>query len=72
MSEVPENPIVVIWELESEMVREPLDIAPFFVEFLFTVGEFALDVFLEVAVSVSFIFKVCSKGQWGGSDDGDF
>ena len=72
MSEVPENPIVVIWELESEMVREPLDIVPFFIEFLFAAGEFVLDVFLEVAVGVSFIFKVCSKGLGGGSDDGDF
>ena len=72
-NEVPENPIIVIWELKSEMVGEPCNVVPFFVELLFATGEFEPNVSPEGAVGGGpFIFKVCSKGQWGGSDDGDF
>ena len=70
-SEVSEYPIIVIWELKSEMGWTPCDVKPCFVEFLYAAGEFVLDVLLESAVGVSLIFKVCSEGFWGGTNDGD-
>ena len=57
--------MIVVWEFKSEVVREPGDVMPFFVMFLSLAGEFVLDVFLESAVGVPLVFKVCSEGLGG-------